>query len=338
MLRALDRTHFDVVALGIGQDGRWVEMPHDPDDWPQTPASESGQGGLPTVPPGGAGAPMLPQQLLEGVDVAFPVLHGPWGEDGTVQGMLEMAGIAYVGSGVLASAVAMDKGYMKSLLAGAGLPVGPWVVVTDSEWRTDARAALDRISSLGMPVFVKPARAGSSMGITKVSDPSELADAIEHARTFDPRVVVEAHIADAREIECGVLTDGNGTAFASTCAEIRVRAGHEFYDFEAKYLDDSADLIVPAEMPDAVRERVRELSCAAFDALNCEGLARVDFFVPMGEGSSALEGIVVNEVNTMPGFTPISMFPRMWAASDLSYSQLVDHLVRDALRRGVGLR
>ncbi len=338
VLRVLDRSHFDVVALGIGQDGRWVEMPDDPDDWSQSHGSGSGAEALPTVPLGGTRAPMLPQQLLDGVDVAFPVLHGPWGEDGTVQGMLEMAGIAYVGSGVLASAVAMDKGFMKSLLAAAGLPVGPWVVVTDPQWRTDAQSALHRIEPLGMPVFVKPARAGSSMGITKVSDPSGLADAIDHARTFDPRIVVEAHIADAREIECGVLTDGKGGAFASTCAEIRVRAGHDFYDFEAKHLDDSADLIVPADVPDAVRERVGELSCAAFDALNCEGLARVDFFVPMGEGSAVLEGIMINEVNTMPGFTPISMFPRMWAASDVPYSQLVDHLVRDALRRGVGLR
>ncbi len=191
---------------------------------------------------------------------------------------------------------------------------------------------LAEVGALGLPVFVKPARAGSSQGITKVSDAAHLVAAVEAARAHDPRVVVEASVEAAREIECGVLVDEDGDPQASVCAEIVVHGDHEFYDFEAKYLDDAAELIVPADLPVEVSERVRALAVRAFDALGCEGLARCDFFV------TADGRVLVNEVNTMPGFTSISMFPRVWAESGVDYPTLVDRLVRDALRRGTGLR
>ena len=220
---------------------------------------------------------------------------------------------------------------MKAVLAAAGLEVGPYELVTARQWDDDPAAVLARLGALAMPVFVKPARAGSSVGITRVSDPADLSAAIEAARAHDPRVIVEQGFLGIREIECGVL-DGPDGPSASACAEIVVREGHDFYDFDAKYLDDAVDLIVPADLPAAVEAAVRSQAVAAFEALTCEGLARVDFFVtPDGRA-------VVNEVNTMPGFTSISMFPRMWQASGLTYPELVDRLVTDALRRGTGLR
>jgi D-alanine-D-alanine ligase len=264
-----------------------------------------------------------------GVDVVFPVLHGPYGEDGTVQGLLELIGLPYVGSGVLASAVAMDKGAMKRMLRDAGLPVGPFEVVTDAQWRRERAACVERAEALGYPMFVKPIRAGSSRGIAKARTTAELEAAIDAARAHDPHVIVEASIEQAREIECGVL--GGDAPRASRCAEIIVR-GHEFYDFDAKYLDDSAELIVPAALDGAVEDAVRQLAIDSFVALGCEGLARVDFFV------TAAGEILVNEVNTMPGFTPISMFPRMWAATGVDYPTLITTLIDDALTRGTGLR
>ncbi len=328
VLAALDRSRYDVTAIGIGHDGAWVELPEDPRVWPETDDR------LPEVAAIASTATISTQRAMAHLaecDVVFPVLHGPWGEDGTIQGLLETIAVPYVGSGVLASAAAMDKGVMKSLLHSAGLPVGPWCVITDRQWRTDRPTSLESAAALGLPVFVKPARAGSSVGITRVTAERDLEAAIEGARSWDPRVIIEAEIAPAREIECGVLTDETGRPFASSCAEIRVREGHEFYDFEAKYLDDSADLVVPADIPEDRADEVRRLATAAFDALGCEGLARVDFFVTPS-------AVIINEVNTMPGFTPISMFPRMWAASGMDYPRLVDHLVSDALRRGSGLR
>ena len=256
----------------------------------------------------------------------------PVSQPAPLQGLLEMAGVPYVGSGVLASAAAMDKGAMKALFAVAGLEQAPYVVVTDRQWRTAQAESLARIQALGFPVFVKPARAGSSVGISKVSDPAHLVSAIEEARQHDPKIVVEAGVADAREIECGVLVDDSGTPRASVCAEIIVHGDHEFYDFEAKYLDDAAELIVPAELTDAQLQDIQELSVRAFEALGCEGLARCDFFL------TADGRWLINEVNTMPGFTSISMYPRVWQQSGISYPELVDALVRDALRRGTGLR
>jgi D-alanine-D-alanine ligase len=262
----------------------------------------------------------------------LPLLHGTYGEDGTLQGLLELAGVSYVGSGVFASAAAMDKGHMKALFAAAGLPIGPYAVVTPRQWDTDPAAVRETVAGLGFPVFVKPCRAGSSVGISKVTDPAELEAAIELARRHDPRVIVEAHV-EGREIECGVLEGVDGAEpEASVPGEIVV-SGHEFYDFEAKYLpDEGTRLDVPADLPDDVAEEIRAMACQAFDVLSCEGLARVDFF--LDEGGR----VVVNELNTMPGFTPSSMFPLLWKASGLDYAQLVDRLVRTALARPAGLR
>jgi D-alanine-D-alanine ligase len=344
VLRAIDRDSYDVIALGISPTGRWVLAPDDP------ARLEIVDGRLPRVEEGTsvvlAGDPTAyaltvleegtPTGALGELDVVFPVLHGPYGEDGTVQGLLELADLPYVGSGVLASAVCMDKAYMKVVLAGAGLPVGPYLVILPSRWPLAAALVRAEVAELGWPVFVKPARGGSSVGISKVAGPDGLDAAIAAAQVWDPKVIVEAALP-GREIECGVLEgapSANGmpaVAQASVPAEIRVVGGREFYDFEAKYLEDSTELIVPAELPDEVSDEVRRLSLLAFEALSCEGLARVDFFV---DG----DRIVINEVNTMPGFTPVSMFPAMWAASGLSYPQLVDRLLRTALHRAKGLR
>jgi D-alanine-D-alanine ligase len=346
VLRAIDRDVYDVVPVGISPEGRWVLAADDPDrmaildgalpevDAAQAPVVLAGD---PTaIAPDIARAGSITAGLGH-VDVVFPVLHGPFGEDGTIQGLFELADLPYVGSGVLASAVSMDKAYMKVVLAGAGLPVGPYVVVSPRRWVEDADGVRKQIAALGWPVFVKPARGGSSVGISKVHGADELDAAMALAQSWDPKVIVEAAII-GREIECGVLEgeplpDGTPTApQASVTAEIRVVGDREFYDFEAKYLEDSTELTVPAELPPDVANEVRRLSVAAFEALSCEGLARVDFFVgPDG-------AIVLNEVNTMPGFTPVSMFPSMWAASGINYPNLIDRLLRTALRRRRGLR
>jgi D-alanine-D-alanine ligase len=261
-------------------------------------------------------------QALESVDVVFPVLHGRFGEDGTIQGLFEMAGIPYVGPGVFASAAAMDKEYTKKLLAAAGLAVGTYRVVR----RRDTVSTVD-FAELGLPVFVKPARAGSSVGITKVTDRADLPDALATAFEHDTKALVEAATA-GREVECGVLESLDGPPEASLPAEIRLTGSHDWYDFEAKYLDDACEFdIPPGGLPDEVITQIRATACTAFTALDCEGLARVDFFVTPDNG------VVVNEVNTMPGFTPISMFPQMWAATGVDYPALVDRLVQSALRR-----
>jgi D-alanine-D-alanine ligase len=341
VLRALDRDRYDVVPVGIATDGRWVLAADDP------AALEARGAQLPSVDDNGPGVLVptstsdrslvalrpgeVPSTLGE-VDVVFPLLHGPFGEDGTIQGLLELGDVPYVGSGVLASAAGMDKHYMKVLLAGHGLPVGPYAVISDRQWRTDRAAALATLEPLGLPVFVKPARAGSSIGISRVDDAADLPAAIEEARRHDPKVVVEAGIS-GRELECGVLQDLDGTPRASELGEIEVVAGHAFYDFEAKYVAEAdVRLSTPADVPPSVRERVQELAVRAFEVMGCEGLARVDVFLTdAGE-------VVVNEINTMPGFTPHSMYPRMWAASGIDYPALVDRLVQLALRRPTGLR
>jgi D-alanine-D-alanine ligase len=337
VLAALDRDRYDVVAVGIAPDGRWVLGPDDPAllaiSGRELPAVKDGRAvALPGDPTAGGLVPLEDGPALLGqVDVVFPVLHGPYGEDGTIQGLLEMADVPYVGSGVLASAAAMDKAVAKKLLQAAGIPVTEAVVVRRQEWARDAKSCQERAQELALPVFVKPARGGSSIGITKVSDWADLPVAVEDALRCDPKILVEAGAA-GREVECGVLEDEDGLPEASLPAEVRVVGDYEFYDFEAKYLDAATDLTVPADLPADVTAAVQEVSRAAFVALDCEGLARVDFFV-------AEDGaLTVNEVNTMPGFTPSSMFPRMWAASGVDYPALVDRLVRTALRRGTGLR
>ncbi len=343
VLKALDRERYDVIPIGIAADGRWVLEADDPDRH-----AIKGPGQLPSVDADrapvtltrtGSGAglvvsePSAPPREIGDVDVVFPLLHGPWGEDGTLQGMLEMAGVRYVGAGVLASAVGMDKTYLKVLLAAAGLPVLPSTTVTAREWAHDAAAVRARVAGLGYPAFVKPARGGSSIGIAKAHDADELGDAIEGALRHDPKVLVEVSAEGAREVECGVLETLGGGVETTVPAEIRITGDHEFYDFEAKYLPEEAtELDVPADLPETTSQELRELAARAFLAVGCEGLARVDFFL-MPDGS-----LIVNELNTMPGFTPLSMFPRMWAATGLDYPALVDRLVALAMQRPTGLR
>jgi D-alanine-D-alanine ligase len=343
VLEAIDRSAYEVVPIGIATDGRWVLESGDPER-----LRIEGPDRLPSVDADGAAValervekgtdlvvtePSEPPRTLGEVDVVFPLLHGPFGEDGTIQGMLEMAGVRYVGAGVLASAVSMDKAYMKVVLTAAGLPVMPSITLHAREWARDPAAIRARAEELGYPLFVKPARGGSSIGIAKAHDASELDAAIEGALLHDPKVLVEVSAEGAREVECGVLQSPDGTAETSVPAEIRVTGDHEFYDFEAKYLPEEAtELDVPADLPEETAAELRALAARAFEAVGCEGLARVDFFV-MPDGS-----LVVNELNTMPGFTPLSMFPRMWAASGVDYPTLVDRLIRLALARDTGLR
>jgi D-alanine-D-alanine ligase len=345
VLQAIDQEKYDVVPIGIAQDGRWVLESGDGSRLAITgrdalPAVDESRPTLVLSQDGGAGSLVVqesgdvPREFGQ-VDVVFPLLHGPFGEDGTVQGLLELADVRYVGSGVLSSAVGMDKHYMKVVLEAAGLPILPYAVITDRAWRTDRVGCLDAVDALDYPVFVKPCRGGSSIGISKVRDRAGLVEAVEEARRWDPKVVVEAAAGvGAREIECGVLEGlDDAPPEASVVAEITVQGDHDFYDFAAKYLpEESTVLDVPADLPGEVADEVRALATRAFDALSCEGLARVDFFL-QGDGR-----VVVNEVNTMPGFTPTSMFPRVWAASGLDYPALVDRLLQLALRRSTGLR
>jgi D-alanine-D-alanine ligase len=343
VLEAIDRSSYDVVPIGIAPDGRWVLESGDTDRLQikgpdQLPSVDGDRAAIALLREAGSTdlvvhEPAQPPQTLGEVDVVFPLLHGPWGEDGTIQGMFEMAGVRYVGAGVLASAIGMDKSYAKVVLRAAGLPVMPAIPVTAREWYRDPDGVRHRVADLGFPLFVKPARAGSSMGISKVHDPSELGAAIEEAHRHDPKALVEQAAVGAREVECGVLQALDGTPETSLPAEIIVGGEHEFYDFAAKYLpEEHTELAVPADLPDETAAEVQELAVRAFEAIGAEGLARVDFFV-MPDGS-----LVVNEINTMPGFTPTSMYPRMWAASGLDYPALVDRLIQLALRRSTGLR
>ena len=342
VLAAIDRDAYDVVPVGIARDGRWVLEADEPgrlairgSDLPTVDGDRS-----PIALMGGAtgtdlvvtAAATVPAVIGE-VDVVFPLLHGPWGEDGTLQGLLEMAGVRYVGSGVLASAIGMDKAYMKVVLQTAGLPVTPGIVVTRAEWEQDPAGVRARIEDLGFPSFAKPARAGSSMGISKVHVADEVVDALEEAFGHDPKVLIEQSMEGAREIECGVLGTLDGQPETSRPGEVRTGDDHEFYDFEAKYLaDQHTEIDIPADLDAETEQALRAMAVRAFDALSCEGLARVDFFV-MPDGS-----LIINELNTMPGFTPTSMYPQLWAATGMAYPQLVDRLVQLALRRGTGLR
>ncbi|GAA0497471.1 D-alanine--D-alanine ligase family protein [Streptomyces sp. NPDC046215] len=346
VLNAIDRSTYDVLPIGITTDGRWALTADDPERMAITDRALPDVGRLALSPDGTVVLPVDPSvreivysepgtvpKALGEVDVVFPVLHGPYGEDGTLQGMLELSGIPYVGAGVLASAVGQDKEYMKRVFVSYGLPVGPYEVIRPREWAADPAAARQRIVDFagehGWPLFVKPARGGSSVGITKVDDPSGLDDALAEARRHDPKILVES-LLRGREIECGVLELADGPR-ASVPAEIPPVTAHDFYDFEAKYIDSAAGL-VPAPLTPEETARVQELAVRAFDAVSCEGLVRADFFLTEdGE-------FVINEINTMPGFTPISMYPRMWQESGVSYPELIDALIQAALRRPTGLR
>ena len=349
ILRAIDRDKWDVVPLGITKDGQWVPASDDPallefkDGKGQS--VEAGATRVALTPGGGSlvelsydgdpadpGARVVGARDLGRVDIVLPLLHGPYGEDGTIQGLLEMAEVRYVGCGVASSAVSMDKHLTKVVLAGAGIDVGRWELITPLQWEADQGACLERAAALGFPVFVKPCRAGSSVGISKVESREGLAVAVKEAQNHDPRVIVEAGVV-GREVECGVL--GGRSDWRSATAplgEIEVPDG-EFYDYEHKYVDDVVGLVCPAEVAPAYEERVRETALRAFDALECEGLARVDFFL-----DEASDTVIINEVNTMPGFTPISMYPQMWAAAGLSYPDLLTELLTEAAQRPLGLR
>ncbi|QIX26179.1 D-alanine--D-alanine ligase [Nocardioides sp. JQ2195] len=344
VLKAIDPEKYDVVPIGISTTGEWVLENPETNQLALGPAGEMpnvvgdrevtlthGERTSLELRDGGGAAP---GEGLGDIDVVFPVMHGPFGQDGTLQGLLEMVGVRYVGAGVLSSAVGTDKAFMKLLFEAQDLPVLPYVVVTPREWARDETGARDRIAELGFPVFVKPARAGSSFGISRVNSADDLDAALEEARRFDPKVIVEAAAIGAREVECGVLQgEGNEPHLTSELGEIRIDAHHQFYDLEAKYLpEENTALDVPAEMEPELADRIKSYAVRAFEALGVEGLARVDFFV-FDDGR-----IVLNEVETMPGFTNLSMFPRMWAASGVDYPELVDRLIRLALDRPLGLR
>jgi len=319
ILRHLDPSRFDVVPVGIARDGSWLRADADPEEL------VIADGRLPEVVGGSENPLSRVGEVLADIDVVFPILHGPYGEDGTVQGLLELAGLPYVGAGVFASAAGMDKEFTKKILAAAGLPIGDFTVLRPHQ---SAPTASD-IERLGFPLFVKPARGGSSIGVSRVTGPDDVPGAIAEARRHDPKVIIEAAII-GRELECGVLEFPDGSVNASTIGEIRV-PGVGVYDFETKYLDDAAELDVPAALPDTDAKLLQDLAIRTFDALDCQGLARVDFFLTE-------DGPVINEINTMPGFTTISMYPRMWAASGVDYPTLVGTMVETALARGTGLR
>src|ERR1700733_7234935 len=344
VLGAIDRDRYEVVPVGIARDGRWVLTSGDP------ARLALGSGELPSVdavatpgvsvtPRTGSGSGTLvitgPTEIPAGlgdVDVVLPLLHGTFGEDGTIQGLLEMAGIRYAGAGVLASAAGMDKEYMKLLFAARGLPIGRYVVVRDRDWGPSApdaerKRVLDEIAELGWPVFVKPARGGSSIGTSRVAEPGSLEAAIEEARRYDRKVLVEAAVEGA-EVECAVLEGlGGGAPEASVPGMIVVDPNRTWYDFEAKYLAAQSRMEIPAPIPAAAADRVRALACAAFDAIGCEGLARVDFFYTRGGE------VIVNEINTLPGMTPTSGFPLMWAASGLPLPRLIDRIITTAFAK-----
>ncbi|WP_180537319.1 D-alanine--D-alanine ligase family protein [Micrococcus luteus] len=341
VLHAADRQRWDVVPVGVARSGLWshdeldvASFRLDGDALPEVPEPVAPVS-LRALPDGTVELTAADGSSLGPVDVVFPLLHGPWGEDGTLQGMFESLGLPYVGCGVLASAVGMDKHFMKVAFQAAGLEVGPWETITARDWARDPEAALARAGALAYPLFVKPARAGSSFGITRVTERAGLRAAVEEARRFDPKVVVEAGIV-GREIECAVL-DGHGSAAPRASLPGEIVVAHDegetqFYDFESKYQDTgTTQLSCPAELPEEEIERLRALAIRAFEAVDGSGLGRCDFFfTPDGRW-------VVNEINTMPGFTPISMYPAMWERTGLSYDDLISELLDLALERGVGL-
>lgn len=344
VMRAVDPDKYEILPIGIRRDGTWVPGVADPVQLEQEGAHGevgssdeeivlgTGHDKALTVNVGSSG--MCGMQNLGRIDVAFPLLHGPFGEDGTIQGMLEMAGIAYVGSGVFASAAGMDKHYMKVVLEAAGIPVAPYVVATGKRWRTSSNEVIAEVNEkLAYPVFVKPARAGSSLGISKVERAEDLVAAVEHAQQTDPKVLIEQGVV-GREIECAVLGGhGDTAARASVLGEIVVDEQDSWYDYETKYVQtEGFHMEIPASVDPALTESMREMAIEVFDAFECEGMTRVDFFLTdAGE-------VLVNEHNTIPGFTQFSMYPVLWQETGLPYADLIDELISLALERPVGLR
>jgi D-alanine-D-alanine ligase len=319
VLNAIDRNKFEPVLIGITKSGKWLLLPDDSN-------FSIVNGALPTVPESGIEVSITSLGLVAGgkqlaIDVAFPVLHGPYGEDGTIQGLFEMIGIKYVGSGVLASAVSMDKSYAKPIFAAAGLSVAAGIVVTSKNFELP--------SNLTFPLFVKPARSGSSRGTTKVKQKSDLASAVEHALSFDTKVIIEQAVV-GKEIECAVL-QADGRITASEVGQISISSKFEFYDFQAKYLDNSMELILPAELPAGVQSKIQQAAITAFNAAGCEGLARVDFFY------STQGEIIINEINTMPGFTPTSVYPKLIEKNGINYQELITKLITTAQTRSASI-
>ena len=319
ILNAIDRNKFEPVLIGITKSGKWLLLPDDSN-------FSIVNGALPTVPESGIEVSITSLGLVAGgkqlaIDVAFPVLHGPYGEDGTIQGLFEMIGIKYVGSGVLASAVSMDKSYAKPIFAAAGLSVAAGIVVTSKNFELP--------SNLTFPLFVKPARSGSSRGTTKVKQKSDLASAVEHALSFDTKVIIEQAVV-GKEIECAVL-QSDGKITASEVGQISISSKFEFYDFQAKYLDNSMELIVPADLPAGVQSKIQQAAITAFNAAGCEGLARVDFFY------STQGEIIINEINTMPGFTPTSVYPKLIEKNGINYQELITKLITTAQTRSASI-
>lgn len=328
VLKALDPEKYQVIPIGITKEGQWRSAAQ-----LDSPGfAEILEGGRPALL---AAEPAEKPQLqirstnqhlmrLADIDVVFPVLHGTYGEDGTIQGLLEMANIPYVGAGVLGSAVGMDKDVMKRLLLEAGIPTAAFISFLDSQWAKQPNKICGEIETkLGYPCFIKPANMGSSVGISKAKNLDELCAAIDLASRFDRKIIVEQFV-DGQEIECSVL--GNDEPQASIPGEIV--PCHEFYDYDAKYVDDRSELIIPARLTPEVTEQVRKLAVKTFLMAECSGMARVDFFVERGSHQ-----VMVNEINTLPGFTSISMYPKLWEASGLSYAQLLDKLIELALER-----
>ncbi|CAB4584252.1 unannotated protein [freshwater metagenome] len=319
ILNSIDRNKFEPVLIGITKSGKWLLLPDDSN-------FSIVNGALPSVPESGIEVSITSLGLLAGgkqlaIDVAFPVLHGPYGEDGTIQGLFEMIGIKYVGSGVLASAVSMDKSYAKPIFAAAGLSVAAGIVVTSKNFELP--------SNLTFPLFVKPARSGSSRGTTKVKQKSDLASAVEHALSFDTKVIIEQAVV-GKEIECAVL-QSDGKITASEVGQISISSKFEFYDFQAKYLDNSMELILPADLPAGVQSKIQQAAITAFNAAGCEGLARVDFFY------STQGEIIINEINTMPGFTPTSVYPKLIEKNGINYQELITKLITTAQTRSASI-
>lgn len=331
VLDALDPSRYEAIPIGVTKDGRWQLVPDGP------PAISAGSAvPLPEVVPASGPEVVINQEprhrslvTADGsrteIDVVFPVMHGPFGEDGSVQGFLEIAGVPYVGAGVLGSALGMDKAVQKVLFASAGIPVVEHTVVYERGWEQESESVETRAEHLGYPLFAKPAALGSSVGITKVHEPAELRPALQAAFRYGTKALLERSAEGARELEVAIL--GNDDPVASIAGEV-VPRGHEFYDYDAKYVDEhGAELIIPADITPGTLAELQRFAIAAFRAIDCAGMARVDFFLlPTG-------GVLLNEVNTIPGFTNISMYPKLWEASGLRYAGLVDRLVELAIER-----
>ena len=319
VIAAIDTNKFEPVLIGITKSGKWLLLPNDIN-------FSIVDGALPSVPESGIDVIISNNTLQAGgkdlaIDVVFPVLHGPYGEDGTIQGLFEMINLKYVGSGVLASSVSMDKSFAKPIFAAAGIKVAPGVVVTSSDFQSPP--------DLKFPLFVKPARSGSSRGTTKVKSESELKNAVAFSLEFDTKVLIESAIV-GREIECAVLQSG-GKTIASPVGQIVIDSKYEFYDFQAKYLDNSMQVVFPTDLPAGVEAKIQEQAVKAFNAVGCEGLARVDFFYT-NDGE-----IIINEINTMPGFTPLSVYPKLIAKTGVDYKELISNLIESALTRSANI-